>query len=258
MLGPDGTSGTAMRGNGGEADVPGLVVAGGEVEDLDWLRREARSVRIIVAADRGAVALVAAGVMPDVLVGDLDSVDAATVARLEAAGVLVERHPADKDATDLELAIDVAVARGVTRLRIAGALRPATTGGPRLDHLFGNLAALGGAAGRVAEARLVAPDAEVTVITGPGSCVLTGGDGDHVSLVALGDRVDGIRTTGLRWPLVDESLAWGTTRGVSNELATRDAKVEVRAGRLLVAHQRRIDSNMLDGSHRPSGSVGAS
>ena len=217
--------------------VLGLVVAGGEVEDAGWLRAEASKATIVVAADRGAVALDAARVLPQVLVGDLDSADAGTVARMRDAGVVVERYPTDKDATDLELAIDAAIRRGATRLRIAGALRQSAEGPPRLDHLFGNLAALAGAVGRVPDTWLVSPDAAVTIVTGPGECSLTGAPGDHVSLVALSPTVDGTRTDGLRWALVGASLAWGTTRGVSNEMAAAHGRVSVAAGHLLVAVQ---------------------
>ncbi len=219
-------------------DVLGLVVAGGEVEDIGWLQAEAAHAMVIVAADRGAVALENAGVIPHVLVGDLDSADTGTVARLRATGVVVEQYPTDKDATDLELAIDVAIRRGATRLRIAGALRQSTEGPPRLDHLFGNLAALAGAVGRVPDTWLVSPDAAATIVTGPGECSLAGAPGDHVTLVALSPTVDGTTTDGLRWALIGASLAWGTTRGVSNEMAGANGRVSVAAGHLLVAVQR--------------------
>jgi thiamine pyrophosphokinase len=219
-------------------DVLGLIVAGGEAPSGAWLRAEAGAASVIVAADRGAVTLLGAGVLPHLLVGDLDSVDADTVARLLAADVPALRYPADKDATDLELAVDAAIDRGATRLRIAGAMRQAVSELPRIDHLFGNVAALAGAAARVTDARLVDPDAEVMIVTGPGGCDLDGQVGDHVSLVPLSVTVDGTTTTGLRWALVGGSLAWGTTRGVSNEMIARRARVWVSAGRLLVALQR--------------------
>ena len=174
------------------------MVAGGEVEDIGWLQAEAAHAMVIVAADRGAVALENAGVIPHVLVGDLDSADTGTVARLRATGVVVERYPTDKDATDLELAIDVAIRRGATRLRIVGALRQSTDRPPRLDHLLGNLGALAGAVGRVPDTRLVSPDAAATIVTGPGECSLACAPGDHVSLVALCPPVDGTTTDGLR------------------------------------------------------------
>jgi thiamine pyrophosphokinase len=215
-----------------------LIVAGGEIEDAEWLRVEAMNASILVAADRGAEALNAVGILPHVLIGDLDSADADTVAHLEGAGVPIERYPSDKEATDLALAIDAAIARGATRLRIAGALRQAPGGLPRLDHLYGNLSALAGVGKRAIDARLVAPDAEVTIVTGPGGSDLIGTVGDHVSLVPLSERVDGTTTNGLRWALTDASLPWGTTQGVSNELASPCAHVSVASGHLLVALQR--------------------
>ena len=218
----------------------GLIVAGGEAPNAAWLRAEASAAAVVVAADRGAVALVNAGLLPDALVGDLDSADQETVDWLRANGVEIVTYPSDKDATDLALAIEYAITRGVQRLRITGALRQSPRETSRIDHLFGNFAALAGAATRVHEARLVEADSEVVILTGPGECDVSGSVGDHVSLVPLTASVDGTTTSGLRWALDNDSLAWGTTRGVSNEMASTQARVRVSAGRLLVAMQRHM------------------
>ena len=83
----------------------------------------------------------------DHLVGDLDSADPSAVEAAVASGTTVDRHPAEKDATDLELAFDAAIARGARRVVLVDG------GGDRLDHLLGNLLllaspALAGVAGR--------------------------------------------------------------------------------------------------------------
>ncbi|NDF40064.1 MAG: hypothetical protein EB140_14230, partial [Proteobacteria bacterium] len=86
--------------------------------------------------------------------------------------------------------------------------------------------------------RLISPMSEIHLITGPESVCITGAPGDFVSLVPLTDHVDGITTTGLAYPLHGERLAWGTSRGISNELRHATATVSATAGRLLVILQR--------------------
>src|ERR671911_857583 len=124
-----------------------VVVASGAVADDDarWLENAA----LVIAADGGAAALNRLSRHPDLLVGDLDSADAGLVARLEAEGAEIQRHPADKEATDTELAVVAALAAGATEVVILGAL-----GGRRLDHELANLLLL-------ADGRLASVDARI-------------------------------------------------------------------------------------------------
>ncbi len=229
-----------------------LVVGGGSIsttappgllshrlDDQEWLRREVSQARIIIGADAGAGHLWACGARPDLVVGDLDSLDQATINALEAAGVPFARHPTVKDATDLELAIREAVDRGATSLLIAGATGSPSAGGERLDHLFGNVGLLGHPMVRGLGTRLISPTHEICLITGPDTVRVIGRPMDLVSLVPLTDHVDGITTTGLAYPLAGERLSWGTSRGISNELRQTMGMVTATAGRLLVIHQRR-------------------
>lgn len=96
-----------------------LVLAGGPLRVTDRLRARAAEPELVVAADGGLRHAPSVGVTPDLLVGDLDSVDAADLARWP--DLPIERHPRDKDALDLELAIDAALARGASRVRVMGA-----------------------------------------------------------------------------------------------------------------------------------------
>jgi thiamine pyrophosphokinase len=107
--------------------------------------------------------------------------------------------------------------------------------GGRLDHLLGNLLLLGGlaaSAGARIEARMGA--ARVYVVSPGREVVIDASDGELVSLLAMHGDAAGIETDGLRWALHGETLAAGSTRGVSNELAGPTARISVRAGVLLV------------------------
>ncbi len=216
-----------------------LVVADGDAPDrtaLDtaWPGWD-EGVELVVAADGGARACPALGRAPDLVVGDGDSLGPGELDRLEAAGVTVERAPVEKDETDTELAILAALRRGATRLTIVGAF-----GGPRLDHELANLGLLALPALTDRTATLLDARARVTLVQAPsadGSPVewaLPGSVGAIVSLIPFGDRVDGITTRGLRYPLADEPLSAGPARGLSNVRLAEDARIVVRHGRLLV------------------------
>ena len=179
----------------------------------------------VVAADGGLERALALGLDVDVVIGDLDSASEAAVAAAERAGARVVRHPVAKDATDLELALDEAVALGARRVLVV-----ASAGG-RLDHLLASLLQLG--SDRLAGLELDALVGEALVHVVRGERRLSGTPGEVVTLVPLGGPAAGITTTGLEYPLAAETLAPGSTRGVSNVFAGTDAHVRVTEGVLL-------------------------
>lgn len=178
---------------------------------------------LAVAADGGLGVAKRAGHAVDVLVGDLDSVNPVDLESFEGE---VVGFPADKDFTDLELALDLAIERGATRLSVVGG------GGGRLDHELSSLLVLTRHkyAGVRVEARLGPALVHVVRTT----VELVGSRGEHVSLFAVAGKVMGVTTSGLRWPLRNEALDVGETRGTSNEFANTTARVQVGQGVLLV------------------------
>jgi thiamine pyrophosphokinase len=205
-----------------------VIVASGEPDATDtrWLD----AADLVIAADGGATWLERIGRRPDLLVGDLDSISEAAVARLTADGTEVERHPADKDASDTELALDAALRRGATEVILLGAL-----GGSRLDHELANLLLLAAPELQgAARVRIVRGSTRALVLAGPDRLVLGGSPGDRVSLLPLAGEVVGVSTVGLRWPLATATLRAGRTRGLSNEIVEARASVSIDRGSLLV------------------------
>ncbi|HEX9259924.1 MAG TPA: thiamine diphosphokinase [Acidimicrobiales bacterium] len=200
---------------GGDPPVPGVVAR---------LPKGAR----VIAADSGLDHAQTLGLPVELVVGDLDSVSAAGLARAEQAGVTVERHPVDKDAVDLELGIDAAVALGATHIVVVAG------GGDRLDHLMAGLLLLGHP--RLAAVRVEAwyGSAHLVALQGPSETALEGPEGTYVTLLPIGGDARGVTTTGLRFTLAGDALGAGTTRGVSNELVGGPASVRIEAGCLLV------------------------
>jgi len=185
----------------------------------------------VVAADGGVDAALALGLRVDVVVGDLDSVTAEGLAVAEAAGARVDRHPVDKDASDLALALDVAA--GLLG-DDGGDLVVVGTGGGRLDHLIAGLLALTDRSHAGRRVRAHVGPATVHVVHGPGELRVDAPIGDVLTIVPVGGDAAGVRTTGLRYPLRGEALAVATTRGVSNVVDAAGVVVGLDAGTLLV------------------------
>jgi len=181
---------------------------------------------IVIAADAGVHEAERLGLHVDLLVGDLDSADPAAVARVEASGGRVERHPADKDASDLELALVAAAVADARHVLVLGG------DGGRLDHLLGNAFLL--ASPRFADLRIDAVLGAARVHVVRDERAMDGSPGELVSLFAVGGRALGVGTDGLRWRLDDDELMPGSTRGLSNEFLGSSGSVRVAKGVVLV------------------------
>ena len=216
-----------------------VIVAGGDADpgDLEHLLPG----DLLIAADGGAGALIAAGRRPAVLVGDLDSVPGTLADQLAADGVVIERHPEDKEASDLELALERAISDGARSILIIGAF-----GGARLDHALA-------AALLLADRRYLAIDirarhrhSTVRVAHPERDVDLEGEVGDLVTLLPVAGDAQGVTTTGLRWPLSGATLSLGRSRGLSNEVVTSPASVMLKHGAMLVIETRRTGATEND------------
>jgi thiamine pyrophosphokinase len=200
-----------------------LVIAGGDAPaPIDATLAAAP---LVIAADSGVGHALALGLAVDLVIGDLDSAVPDDVARAASSGARVDHFPADKDATDLELALDAARARGATSVTVLG------IGGGRLDHLLANLLLLTHDA--YAGLTVDALDGATWVRVVRTSRTLPGPIGSTVTLLPIGGPARGVRTTGLRWTLTDAALVPASTLGVSNEIVESPATVSVREGVLL-------------------------
>ncbi|MCX8032102.1 MAG: thiamine diphosphokinase [Thermoleophilia bacterium] len=185
---------------------------------------------LLVAVDGGAEAILAAGAVPGLLVGDMDSISSRTLVRVRELGAEIVELPTAKDETDTEAALRLVVERGAREVVVYGAL-----GGPRLDHLLGNVLLLTAPWLDSVRVRLV--EATTELYLAKGDATIEGAVGDTVSLVPLTAVVESVRTAGLLYPLRDEPLYQGSTRGISNVMTAPLAQVSHGLGVLLVVHE---------------------
>ena len=202
-----------------------VVVAGGPDSSASGIGLPAFAIPFgatVVAADGGIDRALALGLKVTTAVGDFDSVTEAGLEAVRSAGARIERHHEDKDATDLELALEVALALGPHRIVVLG------SDGGRLDHLLSTLLVLGSA--RFASCELDAQLGSATVHVVRGARRLRGDLGELISLFALHGAAHGVSTEGLRFPLRGETLEPGSSRGVSNVFTGRKARIAVARG----------------------------
>ena len=177
----------------------------------------------VIAADGGAHHAVAMGLLPRVVVGDLDSISADLIDQLKTQGVEFEKYPPAKNKTDLELAIERAIRDGAQEIVLLGAL------GGRLDQSLANVLLMA-QQDWPATIHLVDATEIATVIHGGESMTFEATPGSTVSLLPLSAEVTGITYTGMLYPLDNATLALGSTRGVSNEVASHPATVYIKTG----------------------------
>jgi thiamine pyrophosphokinase len=183
----------------------------------------------VVAADSGLDQATRLAITPNLIVGDLDSVDPHTLAAAEAAGIAVQRYPRDKDATDLELAIDAVVAAGYAAATIIGG-----TGG-RMAHTLANALLL--TRERRIELDWVTSHARISALFDHQRSNFAQADGVLLSVLPVTGPAR-CESTGLRWPLAGAPLQPGATRGVSNEIVATTASITVISGTFLVVHEK--------------------
>jgi thiamine pyrophosphokinase len=209
-----------------------LVIADGSVPPAATLDAVwpgwSDGISLVIAADGGARRAATLGRPIDLWVGDGDSIGEDELAAIIGAGIPVRRSPVDKDESDTELALLAALDAGAARITILGAL-----GGARLDHELANVWLLGHPRLAGCDARLL--DAAVRMrLVGPGRADLGGRIGDLVSLLPFAGDATGLMTEGLLFPLRDESLRSGPSRGLSNVRVASEASLVVGSGRILV------------------------
>lgn len=210
----------------GRGAMKAVILANGEAGDLGFLRENVSRGDVLICCDGGARWAEALGLRPDHIVGDMDSVPPELLGKYRESGVNRAVWPADKDFTDLELAVSFARGLGADAVDILAAL------GGRPDHAMANICVLSQAPGA---ARILEPGLEIRAVAAGMELEIKGKAGDVVSLLPL-EEARGVATEGLKYPLRGETLFPGFARGVSNEMAAGAARVAVGEGVLIVFH----------------------
>jgi len=209
-----------------------FIVAGGPLTDILFLRRrilEANPAEVI-CADGGARHVLALGMIPRTVIGDMDSLSSELLGNLRESGCRILEYPARKDETDTELALRYALELKPLEIEIYGAL------GGRIDHTLANISLLVMAARKGIKTRIVDATTEMFVLSGDSE--ITGNPEGIVSLFPLTTEVHGITLEGFEYPLHQATMAIGKPYGISNRLLADRGTISVTSGHLLVIKSR--------------------
>lgn len=205
---------------------PTLVITGGDRLDASFVRRIPAH-GLVIAADSGVDSALALGLLPDIVVGDMDSVSAEGLALVREQGREIISMPTDKDVTDTEVALRIAVERGASEIVVV------SPGGGRMDHAHGVITALFHPELSVCRVQAVIGEAQVHVLHSGDGVALPRPHAPVLALHAMNGVARGVTTSGLRWNLLDHDLEPWVSRGVSNEIVGDVAQISLGEGALM-------------------------
>jgi thiamine pyrophosphokinase len=204
-----------------------VIISHGKMEDFEFFKGIIKGCRPVICADGGAYYAKEMDIIPDVILGDFDSLDSDTIKGF--TGTRLIRFPAKKDKTDTELAVDYAIEQGEKDILLLG------SSGSRLDHTYANIALLKTMLDRGVSGQIINEHNRLFMMT---DYARIEGKGLQVSLIPFGGSVTGITLSGFEYPLDDATLELGSTRGISNIIENDFGEIYIKSGILLVAVTR--------------------
>lgn len=207
-----------------------VCVCNGSISDYDLIKKYIQESDYIISVDGGAGHLRKMGINPDILIGDFDSANSQDLDYYVSKGINVSKFPVEKDMTDSELAIEKVLELGATEVVFLGAL------GTRIDHSFANIMLLKkmldiGLRGSIA-------DEHNELYMFDSNFSISKKEGRKLSLIPITEKVTGVSTRGLKYPLVNATMVLGTSWGISNEFEEEVAFVSIDSGILLACLSR--------------------
>ena len=206
-----------------------VLFVNGELPEPQYIAERIGAEDFLIAVDGGLNHLANLGLTPHLIIGDMDSIDEGQLQHYQNQKVEIEKYPAEKDQNDLELALQKALEMNPETIWIVAAL------GNRVDQTLGNIFLL---------TREDLVDVDIHLIDGKRDVFLireyadiSGAEGERVSLIPIFGPVNGIRTTGLKYSLNNETLYPDQTRGISNQLINAKANISIEDGLLLCIHE---------------------
>jgi len=207
-----------------------VIICNGNMDNYIYYNKYLEGAGLIICADGGAAHARKLGIIPHILMGDFDSINKDDYRYFEDKGVAIKTFPAEKDMTDAELAVSLALEKGCSEIVLIGAA------GSRLDHSLANILLLKTMLDRGVKGYIANETNEITLIRD--KIELDREEGVRITLLPLSERVEGVTTRGLHYPLVNATMPMGTTWGVSNEFSEDRAEVTLSKGVLIVIKSR--------------------
>ena len=207
-----------------------VIIANGNIKNQNYFSKIIKQADLIICADGGANHLKKMGILPHVIIGDFDSLSPQNKAFFEKKNLKIIKHPSDKDATDTELAADFAIEQNYNDITFIGVT------GTRLDHTIANIFLLKKMAAFKIKCRIIDDNNEIFLVTD--KITLTREKNSFVSIIPLTEKVEGITTSGLKYPLTNAEIKSGTSLGISNQFSEERALISLKKGILIVTKSK--------------------
>jgi len=218
------------------------IFLGGKLDSGDWIESLTSESDFIIAADHGVTHCLNLGITPLICVGDYDSVDSTNLSQARELGWRIMSFPKEKDMTDGEIAIREAVNLGAKRIYLLAGF----SGDNRIDHAISHFFQLAYFSENGIDIRMMDSDKTAYVLTASDSNIISGKQHDSISLIPMDKEVTGVSTKGLLYEIKNESLYFGSTRSLSNEMLQDTATIDLRTGLLLVII---VSTNLISSSN---------
>lgn len=184
-----------------------------------------------ICADSGGSFLFSKDQTPDMIIGDLDSIEAEAVSHFSEREIKLVKAPAEKDETDTELAVNYVIENRFEEVVLLGAT------GTRLDHTLGNISLLNKLASHGIRARIVDSHNEITIVEKYHELKLDS-EYKYVSILPYGGDVKGITLEGFKYRLEKAEIKRDAVIGISNEITEEKSRIWIEEGRVLVIRSR--------------------
>lgn len=210
-----------------------VIFVNGNLSNIDQAKNIIEKDDCLIAADGAVEHIIKLGLIPSVIIGDMDSISPNLLEQSHLSPTILIKYPTKKDKTDFELVVDYCLESKFEEIIIFGIL------GDRIDHMIANILLL-------AKFQIKNPKSKIKIIEGKKEIYilnkkieLIGKIGDEVSIIPISQDIEGITTDGLYYRLIDDTLPFGSTRGISNVFNKNSIKIDVRKGTALVVHLRK-------------------
>lgn len=207
-------------------ELKALLILNGNISDLNVLYRLGKESDFILCADGGADYALKVSLIPDMIIGDLDSISSNTLEKVYENKIPIEKFPVKKDATDSELAIDYLIEKGYKNLTIVGAL------GDRMDHTLGNMLLLKKLNQNEIIGKMI--DEKNTIYLVEKELRLDKEKDSFVSLIPITDGGAIVTLRGFEYRLDKTKISFGSTIGISNRIVEERGCITVNEGQCLV------------------------
>lgn len=216
-----------------------VIFVNGNLSDVRRAKKIITNEDCLIAADGGVKHILKLGLIPQIIIGDLDSTPLSIQKKLKniCKGLINQtptliKYPVKKDKTDFELVIDYCFKKKFKEIIVFGIF------GDRIDHFIANILLLAKiqTENKLIKIKIIEGNKEIYILDK--KIIINGQIGDELSIIPT-NKLEGVTTEGLSYRLIDYTLPFGTTRGISNVLNKNIVKITVRNGVALVVHLRK-------------------